>query len=78
MYRRTLRAGARAMLDALVAAYPAGLTREELAEAAGITASGGTFTTYLGHLRRNGLVEVDGPQVSASPTLFLRAEGRTL
>jgi hypothetical protein len=63
--------GARAMLDALVTVHPNHLSREELAVAAGITASGGTFTTYLGRRRRNGLVEVDGPQVRVSATLFL-------
>ncbi len=59
------------MLDELVAVYPHGLSRDELGERAGYTASGGTFGTYLGTLRRNGLVEMDGGEVRASEALFL-------
>jgi hypothetical protein len=36
----------------------------------GYTASGGTFGAYLGTLRRNALVEVDGGEVRASAELF--------
>jgi hypothetical protein len=61
-WRRALRAGERAMLDALLAA-PAGLSREQLGAQTGFAASGGTFGTYLGVLRRNGLAEVDGDLV---------------
>ncbi|MBE7474271.1 MAG: ATP-binding protein [Anaerolineales bacterium] len=71
MWREALRAGERKMLDELVAVYPDSLSREELGTRAGFTVSGGTFGTYLGTLRRNGLVEVDGDQVRASETLFL-------
>ncbi len=71
MGREALRAGERKMLDELVAVYPNSLSREELGTRAGFTASGGTLGTYLGTLRRNGLVEVDGDQVRASETLFL-------
>jgi hypothetical protein len=35
------------------------------------TTSGGTFGAYLGTLRRNGLIEVDGDGVRASAGLFL-------
>jgi uncharacterized protein len=70
-WRRALRAGERAMLDVLVESHPRGLSREELGERAGFAASGGTFGTYLGVLRRNGLVDVRGDEVSASETLFL-------
>jgi hypothetical protein len=73
MWRGALRAGERTMLDILVEAYPEGLTREDLGEAAGYASSGGTFGTYLGTLRRNGLIEVDGPVVQASASLFLEA-----
>lgn len=71
MWRSALRAGERKMLDELVAIYPAALTREELGARTGITSSGGTFGTYLGMLRRNGLIDVAGDQVRASETLFL-------
>lgn len=56
-YRSVLRAGAVKMLDAIMAAYPDGLTREEIGAAADIATTGGTFTTYLGDLTRNGLAE---------------------
>jgi DNA-binding IclR family transcriptional regulator len=59
------------MLEALVQVYPKGLTRDELGERTGYTASGGTFGTYLGTLRRNGLIDVDGDQVRTSEALFV-------
>ncbi|HEX9370393.1 MAG TPA: DUF87 domain-containing protein [Roseiflexaceae bacterium] len=71
LWRSVLRTGERKMLDELVALYPQALTREELGERAGYTASGGTFGAYLSTLRRNGLVEVDGDEVRANETLFL-------
>jgi hypothetical protein len=73
IWRGALRAGERKMLDELIAIYPASLTREELGERAGYTASGGTFGAYLGTLRRNGLVDVAGNAVRASATLFLNS-----
>ena len=66
MWQGVLRSGERKMLDELIMVYPAVLTREELGERAGYTARGGTFGAYLGTLRRNGLVEVDGGEVRAS------------
>lgn len=71
VWRSRLRSGERKMLDILIDAYPATATRQELGRAAGFEVSGGTFGTYLGVLRRNGLVDVDGPDVRASDTLFL-------
>lgn len=71
MWRRALRAGEWRMLEALVAAYPESLSRDALGEQTGYTAPGGTFGTYLGTLRCNGLIEVEGDQVQASQTLFL-------
>jgi hypothetical protein len=56
-YRTILRAGAAKMLDALLDAYPHALTKDQLGEAAGIVTTGGTFSTYLGDLTRNGLAE---------------------
>ncbi|MEO1063782.1 MAG: hypothetical protein AAFZ07_20380 [Actinomycetota bacterium] len=44
------------MIDALVAAHPDDLTRDELGERTGLATSGGTFATYLSRLRSNGLV----------------------
>lgn len=70
-WRSVLRAGARAMLDVLIEHYPNAVTRDELAEATGMTATGGTFGTYLGNLRSNGLADVRGQEVTASDTLFI-------
>lgn len=70
-WRTALKAGARKMLDELVSVYPAELPREYLAERVNMEVTGGTFGTYLGTLRRNGLVTVDGSSVRAAHVLFL-------
>ncbi len=72
MWMEALRAGERKMLSSLLAVYPQALTREELATETEMTASGGTFGTYLGTLRRNGLVVVAGSQVRASDLFAVR------
>ena len=51
MWRATLRADERQMLDRLVTVYPQGMTRESLVGQTGFTPRGGTFGTYLGTLR---------------------------
>jgi hypothetical protein len=71
MWRSALRAGARAILDKLVEVYPDGIDRETLAEQVEMTASGGTFQTYVSTLKRNGLAVVNGSTVTASDALFL-------
>jgi hypothetical protein len=71
MYRSKLKAGARKMLDVLIDEYPHPVERTELAAEIDMEPSGGTFQTYLGHLRRNGLAEVDGSMVRAGEALFL-------
>lgn len=76
MWREKLIAGERKMLDALVEAHPNGLSREDLGERTGFTYTGGTFGNYLGTLRRNDLVTVDGDTVRASETLFEVASAR--
>ena len=71
-WRGVLKAGARTMLDALIEAYPAALTKEQLAQAAGgMAVTGGTFQTYLSTLRRNGLADVDAHGATAGSALFL-------
>jgi hypothetical protein len=72
-WRGPLKAGARLMLDALLAAHPAALTRDQLAEAAGLERTGGTFGSYLSTLRSNGLADVTGDEVSAADVFFLAA-----
>lgn len=70
LWEPTLPAGARAMLRALVEAYPDPMTRAALGEASGIAVGGGSFSTYLSKLVVNGLAKrIDG-SVFASATLF--------
>lgn len=75
-YGGKLKGGARRMLDTLVRRHPSWLTREELGYAANVQSTGGTFSTYLSALRRNGLIEEDGPRVRAGPALYLFEEAR--
>lgn len=70
-YKARLKAGARRMFDELLDVYPDGLTRAELAQAAGIEGSGGTFSSYLSDLRRNQLIDEDQGLVRVSDTLYL-------
>lgn len=58
------------MLRQLASAWPHWVSRDDLAEALGLTASGGTFSTYLSRLRSPGLIEVDGPKVRATASLM--------
>ena len=70
MWRRALKAGCYRMLEAVVQAREAGVGRGQLADEVGMTVSGGTFTTYLGILRRNGLVSGSGGLIAATDVLF--------
>ncbi len=71
MWRSRLPSGAQRMFDALVAAYPHPLTRQELGDAARITPTSGTFGSYVGTLRRNGLAVTDRDQVTATDVVAL-------
>lgn len=74
MWRSKLKKGAREMLDLLVARHPEGYSKQELADELGMAATGGTFGTYLGTLRRNGLAVVEGSDSCyASDDLFVGA-----
>ncbi|MDQ3562699.1 MAG: hypothetical protein M3436_00690 [Pseudomonadota bacterium] len=70
MWRGALRAGAFRMLEAVVAAGKHGLYRETIAEAVNMEKTGGTFSTYLGDLRRNGLITERGGIAIANDILF--------
>lgn len=70
MWRGKLLQGERKMLNILVEAGGAAMTKEELGERSGYTSSGGTFGQYLGTLRRNGLVLIESDSVRAAETLF--------
>ena len=47
-----------------------GITKEELGERLVMVSTGGTFNTYLGELRRNGLIETDDGMLRATKELF--------
>ncbi len=70
LWRKALRSGAFLMLEAIVAAGHNGISRDDVASSVGMTASGGTFTTYLGDLRRNGLITDQGKRCTANDILF--------
>jgi DNA-binding IclR family transcriptional regulator len=71
MWAGRFRAGAARMLRAIAEAYPESMTKEDLADTTDFTVSGGTFQTYLGELRRNGLIEVTSGSVTARKELFM-------
>lgn len=52
--------GAGRMLQHLATTFPEFITRERLGADLGISTAGGTFGTYLGRLRSNGLIEEQG------------------
>lgn len=77
-YLDILRSGAARMLQAVIDAHPEGLTKAQLADVSGVTASGGTFSTYLGELRRNGLIEQRGDQIVATDIPHVRRANTTV
>jgi len=71
MWREKLNGGARRIFDALVSIYPESMTREEVAEQAGLIPTTGTFGTYLSQLRSNELIEVSNGRIKASDNVFV-------
>lgn len=70
VWGRALKPSERSMLGWLVDAYPGSMTREQLAEAMNMTARGGAFQGYLGTLRSNDLVTIDGGEIRAADIFF--------
>jgi hypothetical protein len=66
LYAGALRDGARRILDVLIEAHPVIVPRELVGEAVSITASGGTFSTYVSDLKRAGLIDVTREGLRAS------------
>lgn len=58
------------MLERLVTAYPRYMTRSALGADVGLPNDGSTFQAYLSSLSGAGLIEKNGSEVRASPTLF--------
>lgn len=73
-YRAVLRRGAATMLDALINAYPDSLSRDQLGAAADMATTGGTFSTYLSDLTRNGLARKTDTGLVATDILMNGAE----
>lgn len=69
-WRSKLRAGARRMFDLLIERYPETLSKQELAEQAGLEFGSGTYSAYLSDLRRNRLLIQSGSEVVANQELF--------
>lgn len=59
------------MLRHLAAIYPEPISRESLADALNMAASGGTFAAYLSRLRTPGLIDVSRDGVRASDALMI-------
>lgn len=70
MWRDKMRAGEYRLLEAIAAAGADGIDRGALAETTEYTMTGGTFTTYIGTLRRNGLIEQRGSLLVPSAMLW--------
>lgn len=76
-YSPKLKAGARRMLDLLVAVYPREMKKDTLAAEAHVNRNSGTFSDYLRSLQKIGLVEDAGRNsrhVRASATLFINSK----
>lgn len=69
-WSRELGGGAARMLNALADVYPDSMTGDQLGAAAEITTGSGTFTAYLGRLRRLELVTGRSDALRASDELF--------
>jgi uncharacterized protein len=69
-WKSALGSGPSKMIDVLIAAHPRGMDRANLADRVGMTATGGTFQTYLSRLKSNGLIEVAGRKITFTEILF--------
>jgi hypothetical protein len=65
-----LRAGERRLLEIVVAANAAGVSRDELAARAQMSVTSGTFSTYLSTLHNNRLIERVGSVLKVHPWLL--------
>jgi uncharacterized protein len=63
--------GAARILRTLANNYPSEMTRQNVAESAGMSSTSGSFSTYLSTLKRNGLITISGQSIKASEDLFL-------
>lgn len=85
MWEQKLKRGELEILAALSSVHPKKISRTQLATLAGMSPKGGTFTSYLSHLRVNALLVEDGGKLSLSdegkivaPVAQARDEGQIL
>jgi uncharacterized protein len=71
MWQGTLTGGARRIFNLLVEQYPDMLTRAEVGKRTQLSSRSGTFSSYLSHLRSNGLIEETSGSLKASDNLFV-------
>jgi hypothetical protein len=69
-WKSALGSGPSKMIDALIAAHPRGMDRANLADRVEMTATGGTFQTYLSRLKSNGIIDVAGRKITLTDILF--------
>ncbi len=69
-WRRALPGYERGLLDVLLAVYPEGLTREELAERAGKSIKSSAYAAAVANLIKNGLADNTDRRLTASKMLF--------
>lgn len=69
-WRTALVSGSFRMLEAIVSSGEQGIEKEDVAIQVGMTSTGGTFGNYLSILRRNGLINVQGQNITANNILF--------
>lgn len=69
-WKSALGSGPSKMIDALIAAHPRAMDRANLADRVGMTATGGTFQTYLSRLKSNGLIDVAGRKITLTDILL--------
>jgi len=64
------RAGTGKILRLVYEKHPEAVSKEDIGYETGFESSGGTFQAYMSELRRNGLIKIEGGQVSISPEFF--------
>ncbi len=64
------RAGAGRILRLVYEKYPGSINKEEIGYETGFEPSGGTFQAYFSELKRNGLIKIEGGQISISHEFF--------
>lgn len=69
MWAKFIKAGAIRMLNICVERYPNSITREELRIESEIE-NPTTFSTYVQDLKRNGLIKIEGGEITAAQELF--------